>query len=182
MACGQALEFLDRFAGGNFAEFAHQSITSRYEEIDAVIGVAAQLLAWAEFSDAGLAAALPYEARARIDAATDLMEQVQRLLDDAKVHPAAPVMLAGAALEALLRSMLVNCSVAPAGKPGIGSYSIALRKGGLITANDEKDIAAWGGQRNEAAHGDFAKLTVPRAQIMVDGINLFMRQRVPTTP
>jgi hypothetical protein len=61
----------------------------------------------------------PLEARSRVEAATDLMEQVQILLDDRKVHPAGPVMLAGAALEEFLRSMIVTSTLQPKGKPGI---------------------------------------------------------------
>jgi pheromone shutdown protein TraB len=63
------------------------------------------------------------------------------------------------------------------GKPGINSYAQALQAGGSLSAQDVKDITAWAGQRNEAAHGEFAKLSPERAQIMIDGINLFMRQK-----
>jgi len=38
------------------------------------------------------------------------------------------------------------------------------------------------GQRHEAAHGQFDNLTTARAQIMVDGINLFMAQFSVTNP
>ena len=61
--------------------------------------MAAILSDWADYVESGLALEQPFEIRARLEAATDLMEQVQRLLDDRAVHHAAPVMLAGAALE-----------------------------------------------------------------------------------
>jgi hypothetical protein len=107
------------------------------------------------------------------------MEQVQILLDDRKVHPAGPVMLAGAALEEFLRSMIVTSTLQPKGKPGISSYAATLREANLLTAQDVKDITAWGGMRNDAAHGNFGAITIDRARIMVDGINLFMRQKGP---
>jgi hypothetical protein len=63
---------------------------------------------WATYVEEGLADVVGPDARARLDASTDLMEQVQQLLDDGKVHPAAPIMLAGAALEELLRSLVIT--------------------------------------------------------------------------
>src|SRR5260370_38558177 len=106
------------------------------------------------------------------------MERVQRPLDEAKVHAAAPIVLAGSALEEALRGLRVGCPVAPTGKPGMSSYATALQKGGILTPQDVKDITSWAGQRNQAAHGEFDKLNRDRAQTMVDGINLFTRQKL----
>jgi hypothetical protein len=133
--------------------------------------------AWVQFVEDGLAALPPFPVRARLEAATDLMEQVQQLLDDQQAHPAAPVVLAGAALEEFLRSRVTATGTAVAGRPGISAYASALRGHGDISAQDMKDVTAWAGQRNEAAHGNFDLLTCERAQIMVDGINLFVRQK-----
>ena len=149
----------------------------------ALVAVAVILEAWADFVDEGFAAATPFEARARREAATDLMEQVQVLLDDPKVHVAAPVVLAGAALEEFLRSMLATTPAAVVvGRPGIQAYAEALRKVEVLSAQDVKDITAWAGQRNAAAHGQFEQLSLDRARLMVDGVNLFMRQHTPASP
>jgi hypothetical protein len=76
------------------------------------------------------------------------MEQVQVLLDDPKVHVAAPVVLAGAALEEFLRSMLATTPAAVVvGRPGIQAYAEALRKVEVLAAQDVKDITAWAAQR-----------------------------------
>ena len=174
---GRAVEFLRLHAGakshfyGRAAQIAKDG-TPNY----AVKTVASLLHGWANLVETGLIES-PLEARAKVEAATDLMEQVQILLDDRKVHPAAPVMLAGAALEEFLRSMLVLSTTQPKGKPGINSYATALREAELLSAQDLKDITAWGGMRNDAAHGHFEAITIDRARIMVDGINLFMRQK-----
>lgn len=144
------------------------------------IKLAQALTGWANYVEAGLADELPLEARIRVGAATDLMEQVQRLLDDPDVHPAAPVMLAGAALEETLRSLHVGCPEPIVGRLGISAYATALQKAGTLSKQDAKDVTAWAGQRNDAAHGDFDKLDPLRAQIMVDGINHFMRTHTPT--
>lgn len=134
---------------------------------------------WANFVDAGWTTQVPYAARARVDAATDLLEQVQTLLDDSRVHPAAPVVLAGAALEELLRSLVVTHAAEVKGRPGLTTYATALQVAEVLSAQDVKDVIAWAGQRNQAAHGQFDELTRQRAQIMVESINLFMRQRSP---
>jgi len=176
---GRAIEFLRLHAGAqsNFYKQAAQSIKD-FNSRHALVSIASLLIGWADLVEAGLAEA-PLESRARIEAATDLMEQVQILLEDGKVHPAAPVMLAGAALEEFLRSMLAILPTQPRGKPGINTYAAVLRKADLLSAQDLKDITAWAGMRNDAAHGHFDSISIDRARIMVDGINLFMRQKVP---
>ena len=100
------------------------------------------------------------------------------MLDDKRTHPAAPIVLAGAALEEALRSLVIQNRATIVGKPGLNAYAAALKSASVLTTQDVKDITSWAGQRNEAAHGDFANLSPERAQIMVDGINLFMRQRL----
>ena len=139
--------------------------------------VADVLESWVQFVEEGLEAMPPFPVRARMEAATDLMEQVQQLLDDSSAHPAGAVVLAGAALEEFLRSQVSASNATVNGRPGISAYASALRSSGYFSAQDVKDVTAWAGQRNEAAHGQFERLSRDRAQIMVDGINLFIRQK-----
>jgi hypothetical protein len=82
-----------------------------------------------------------------------MMEQVQGLLKDPGLHPAAAVVLAGAALEMFLRSMQDDSDQSVTGKPGISSYADALNKADLITREEVKSITAWADDRNQAAHG-----------------------------
>lgn len=140
--------------------------------------VAACLVAYVKMSEQGLLQ-LPVDAQARITAATDLMEQVNVLLNDRRVHPAAAVMLAGAALEELLRSRLDITDAKPRGKPGITSYANALRQVGALTPQELKDVTAWAGLRNSAAHGRFEQIELANARLMEQGINLFMQQKGP---
>jgi hypothetical protein len=172
-----ALEFL-RLNAGISSQFYEQAVDfSKWHPEGALEGIAEVLRQWATFTRLGLAAK-PFALQVRVEAATDLMEQVQRLLDDGAVHPAAPIMLAGAALEEFLRGLLVGCPVAPSGKAGINSYAAALRQAELINAQDMKDITAWAGLRNHAAHGEFDAIKdVQHAQLMAAGVNLFMRQK-----
>jgi hypothetical protein len=104
------------------------------------------------------------------------MGQVDRLLRDKQVHVAAPIVLAGAALEEFLRALVTANDLVLARKPSLPTYADALRKADVITRQDNKDITTWADQRNDAAHGNFDSLTFDRARLMVDGIELFMRR------
>jgi hypothetical protein len=174
-----ALEFLrTRAAGSHFYQDADSYFSGPPTGgSTALKGVATNVEQWARFIEDGLAGALPSEAQVRVDAATDLTEQVQLLLDEPEVHPAAPVVLAGAALEEFLRSRVVATGTTISGTPGIDTYASALQAAGDLSSTELNAITAWAGQRNEAAHGRFENLSKQRAQIMVDGINLFMQKR-----
>jgi hypothetical protein len=121
------------------------------------------------------------EARARIEASTDLMEQVQQLLDDRGVHPAAPIMLAGAALEEFLRSLVITHGATVEGRAGLQAYGQALAKAGVLSQQDVKNVIAWAGLRNQAAHGEFEDLARANAVLMAQGVNLFLQQKGPVT-
>jgi hypothetical protein len=150
----QARQFLADHAGGSTFEVAasrtHVSPGAGENSIQ-LLTVAFQLREWATYEESGVSHQKPFEVRFRIEAATDIMEQVQELLKDHGVYPAAPVVLAGAALEMFLRSMQVDSGQPIAGKPSISSYADALRKVELITRGDVKNITAWADDRNEAA-------------------------------
>lgn len=172
-----AIEFLRRFASGSaFTSAAERALDDRYHDSSAVADVAGQLRNWVRFVRDGLAGVQPFSVRARIEAATDLMEQIQALLEDRGIHPAAPVVLAGAALEEFLRAMWEMTDEPLQGQPSISKYAEALRRLEMLSRQDIKDISGWAGLRNNAAHGHFDDLSADRARLMVDGINLFMRQ------
>ncbi|MFE9099863.1 hypothetical protein [Actinomadura geliboluensis] len=178
-----ALEFLQRNAPGtNFALSAKQlfETESRVSAQGAVEGVAGILEAWARSTRESWAQALPFEVQARIEAATDLMEQVQQLLSDPKVHHAAPVVLAGAALEEFLRSRITTKGLIHSSKPGINAYAAALQAEGDLSRQEVKNITSWAGLRNHAAHGEFDQFSREEARIMVMGVNLFLQQRTAT--
>jgi hypothetical protein len=97
----QALDFLDRYAGSDsqwavrghvvFDEGGHSMETGARDLGDV-------LRAWADQVEAGIISVPQGEAQGvRAIASTDLMEQVRKLMEDKEVHPAAPIMLAGAA-------------------------------------------------------------------------------------
>jgi len=114
-----------------------------------------------------------------LDVVSDFLEQAQRLLEATNVHPAAPAVLIGATIEEFLRTW-VEAEALSLGnrKPGLDAYASVLREADLITKQDMKDITAWGGIRNHAAHGEWQEVSDKhRVRLMLEGINLFMRQK-----
>lgn len=175
------LDFFRRYAGGTeFYRLAGEAVEKVGWARNYLERLAELLLAFVEASESGLVTSVPYEVRARVDAANDLMEQVEDLLSDPGVHPAAPIALAGAALEALLRSLWEQASCPPlTGKPGLSSYASALQKAQVLNRQEVKDITAWAGRRNDAAHGHFDDVNLAGARLMAAGVNLFIQQRAP---
>jgi hypothetical protein len=99
-------------------------------------------------------------------ARTDLMGQVRQLLEDKNVHPAAPIVLCGAALEIALRALADAKNVPYPDKPGITALAVALRGKKLLTVQEVKELEVCGGLRNLAAHGEFDDLDTRRAGLM----------------
>jgi hypothetical protein len=62
-------------------------------------------------------------------------------------------------------------------KPCLDSYSKVLKEEDVITKQDVKDITAWGGLRNHAAHGEWDEVADrTRISVMLEGVNLFLRK------
>lgn len=177
-----AADFLRSQAGAQSAFYTTAVRAMKLPPSIARPEIADALEGWARYADDELAAGVSFESRARLEASTDLLEQVETRLQDKTVHVAAPIVLAGAALEEFLRSLIAQHGIAFHRKPSISAFADELRKTGALTKQDVKDITSWAGQRNDAAHGDFDQLSRERARIMVDGINLFMRQQGQAPP
>jgi len=173
-----ALDFLRVHAGSGsaFLQQARVAANQGGSSRSGASAVADALEGWLAYEAAGLAPGVSLETLAQIKVATDLMEQVDRLLNDKRAHVAAPIVLAGAALEEFLISLATANEIVLVREPSPSTYAEALKKAEVITNQDIKDITAWVGQRNDAAHGNFDTLSLDRARLMADGINLFMRQ------
>jgi hypothetical protein len=174
----QASEFLRRYAGESSAFYHDVSTMLRmYSHIDAQT-VASVLRAYANFAEAGLHAATSPERTAQLDVVADYLEQAASLLQKDDVHPAAPAMLIGATLEEFLRTWLEECKLQLNDRSrGLDTYSAALRTADKITKQDVKDITSWAGLRNSAAHGRWEEVADrSRVQLMLEGVNLFIRK------
>jgi hypothetical protein len=136
------------------------------------------LRSFRDYVEAGLNTEVGPERRAQLDVVSDLLEQAHRVLESREVHPAAPAMLIGATLEEFLRTWAesLNLTIGTR-KPGIQAYSDVLRDGEHISKQDAKDILVWAGLRNDAAHGNWEQVQdKARIQLMLEGVNLFMRK------
>ena len=126
----------------------------------------------------GLHQGISVERQAQLDVVSDLMEQAFTLVEDPEAHPAIAAVIAGATLEEFLRTWVEGENLSLVNRrPSIDAYAQTLREANKLTKQDIKDITSWAGTRNDAAHGDFAKVSDRSGvRLKLDGINLFMRK------
>lgn len=127
---------------------------------------------------AGLYEGMNPEHRAQLDTISDYLSQAYVLLQDKRVHAAAPTVLIGATLEEFLRMWVENEGLSLGNrKPSLDAYTMTLREADAITKQDVKDITACAGLRNSAAHGNWEDVAdKQRIQMMLENVNLFMRK------
>ncbi|MFV8751897.1 hypothetical protein ACNOYE_15235 [Nannocystaceae bacterium ST9] len=126
--------------------------------------------------DAGVLTELSLKRRAQADVLADIFDQADVILDGNDFNPAAAAVLIGGALEQFLRAW-VDEKCPPVGtKRGIDAYAAILRSADLITKTEKKQIDFWAGLRNDAAHGDLAKVNRENVRLMSQGVALFMQQ------
>jgi hypothetical protein len=170
-------EFLRQYAGPRNTFFAQAAASSGYAAF--MITTLSRILdSFVEYLEAGLATNLSPERQAHIDVVSDILGQAQVMLEADGYHPAAAAVLIGASLEEYLRTWVEGTAFSiGSAKPGIDAYMKALRGAELISKQDVKDITSWAGIRNHAAHGEWAEVgDRARVRLMLEGVNLFMRQ------
>ena len=177
----QASEFLRRFGGPDnsfWKTIAKAGGIGRYSAGNEAAVIMNTLLAFAAYVQSGLAEGISPTRKAQLDVVSDLLEQSNCLLEDTKVHPAAPAVLIGATLEEFLRTWIEEEGLSwGERKSGIDTYMQVLREAGRITKQDAKDITAWAGIRNHAAHGEWNHVeSREQIKLMLQGVNLFMRK------
>lgn len=112
------------------------------------------------------------------DVFTDFLDMAQHLLDDGGYKDAAAV-IAGSSLEAHLRALSDKHGIAT--KDGQGTPKKAqllnqeLDKSGAYQGKTEqKNVTAWLGLRNDAAHGDYAKYQPAQVGLLIASIRDFI--------
>jgi hypothetical protein len=155
-----ALDFLERVAGrdSQWSVRAQDVFDNNHKSMETGARALGDVLReWAEQVDTGMVVPRAGEVQGvRAVASTDLMEQVRVLVADKSVHPVAPILLAGGALEIALRAAVEELELAE--RPSITAYARRLRSEDLLTAQDMKDVEQMAGVRNAAAHGGFEGL------------------------
>lgn len=173
----QAIELIRKFAGENsyFYQALKEPIYDTNEYKSRVVDV---LQSYIDFIDNGLISNMSFEREVQIETVSDFLEQANSLLNDNKIHPSAPAVIIGAALEEFLRNWLedINFDISLI-KHSLDGYSQELKKLELINKQDIKDITSWGGIRNSAAHGRFDEVEDRnRIKLMLEGVNMFIRK------
>ena len=177
-----ALAFLERFTGveSRWTRNAHEVFDNRGDGQSMESGARAiggVISEWIAAVRTGQAQPRLVESLgARAVASTDLLEQVRSLNADEKVVPAAPIVLAGAALEIALRSAVEELSLTAPTKPSISAYAKVLRSADVLNKQDMKDVEQMAGLRNQAAHGEHNELSRERSGLMEQQVNYFLRQ------
>lgn len=115
-------------------------------------------------------------ARIRGELFSDFLEMAQHLLDQGYKDPAAVV--AGSALEEHLRQMCLRAGIdllaAPAQPKKADVLNADLAKAGTCSKLEQKDVTAWLGLRNSAAHGKYSDYDAGRVGLMIAGIREFI--------
>ncbi|GAA0720619.1 hypothetical protein Drose_06890 [Dactylosporangium roseum] len=180
------LEFLRQYAGegSSWAKHATEKLAKKGDTIaDKSHGLGDILRGWVDQVEAGVVEIAGSRAWAEVSVvSTDLMSQVRRLLNDRETHPAAPIVLCGAALEIALRALADARNVIVPSRPTISTLSAVLRQASILTAQDVKDLEQCGGIRNAAAHGEFDILSKERAGLMEQQTNLLLRRLADLHP
>lgn len=178
-----AMEFLRQYAGGD-SHWSQRSVQHFESHGDSqsmesgARGISDLLLAWCEQVEAGITEIAGSRAREEVGiASTDLITQAHRLLEDKNAHPAAAIVLCGAALEIALRSLVEDRGIdLGSERPSMMAYARALRRAELVSAQDVKDFETCAGLRNSAAHGQFDALSIERAGLMEQQSGLLLRR------
>ena len=176
----EAAEFLRVYAGEKSEFFTSLKQCLDGEHNGEYLGKLANesLTGFVRYLQAGLHEGTTPTRQAQLDTVSDILDQARLLLEQQEVHPAAPAVLIGAALEEFLRTWLENANISLGNKkPSLESYSQLLKENDLITKQDTKDISSWGGLRNHAAHGEWDQVEDrKRISMMLEGVGLFMRR------
>lgn len=117
------------------------------------------------------------EDRARGAVFHDFLEMAEHVL--ATIHAAPAAVLAGAVMEQHVRKLAGlherNALVTAKGRPRAFEDLITdLARPGVIHESERKLLAAWYGQRTDAAHGHFAKSNDREVQRMIEGVREFV--------
>ena len=121
------------------AEISYENHGQRQSIESGARALAPMLRAWAEQVEAGVIDIVGTLERAEIEAvSTDVMGQVRRLLEDRDSHPAAAIMLCGAALEVALRAAVEVHGLEVAERHSIMAFARRLAGDKLLNKQDKQ--------------------------------------------
>jgi hypothetical protein len=108
---------------------------------------------------------------------SDFLDMAHHLISNGYKDAAA--VISGSVLEQHLRKICDknNIAISAGDKPKkADGLNAELAGAGAISKLDQKQITAWLGLRNHAAHGEYEKYSIEEVRIMSQGIMNFMSQ------
>lgn len=112
----------------------------------------------------------------RAEAFSDFLEMATHLLSEGYKDAAA--VIAGTVLEQHLRSLADNSGISARVPDGrwkkAETINAELASNNVITKLEQKNITAWLGLRNEAAHGNYHNYDLSNVRLLIDSIGFFM--------
>jgi hypothetical protein len=106
------------------------------------------------------------------DLFSDFLEMAEYFLEEGYKDPAA--VMAGGVLEEHLRKLTSKHGITIPPKPQLHSMNSDLAKAGAYGKNEQKQVTAWAGLRNDAAHGNYAKYAIEEIRVMIMGLRDFI--------
>ncbi|MFE8950619.1 hypothetical protein [Streptomyces sp. NPDC007856] len=113
---------------------------------------------------------------AHADTHSDYLDMADTLLQSGYKDAAA--VIAGTALEVHARMLCAKRGVntmLPSGAPmKADAMNIELKREGVYNEAQRKQVSAWMGLRNSAAHGDYGDYDKQQVRLLIDGVRDFM--------
>ena len=110
------------------------------------------------------------------DVFSDYLEMASHLVSQGYKDPAA--VMAGSTLEVHLKKLCERNDIETVksnGKPKtVDALNAELTKVGVYTKLDQKNVTAWLGLRNNAAHGEYDEYTKEQVRLLIDGVRDFI--------
>lgn len=106
------------------------------------------------------------------DLFSDFLEMAEYLLQEGYKDPAA--VIAGGVLEEHLRKLCGKHGVTIPAKAKFDTMNADLAKTKTYNKNDQKQVTAWAGLRNDAAHGSYKNYSDSEVKSMVAGVRDFI--------
>jgi hypothetical protein len=106
------------------------------------------------------------------DLFSDFLEMAEYFLDEGYKDPAA--VMAGGVLEEHLRKLCGKHLGTISARPKLDTMNTDLAKASAYGKNEQKQVTAWAGIRNDAAHGNYGNYTNDQVKLMVAGIRDFL--------
>lgn len=110
--------------------------------------------------------------RLHADTFSDFLEMAEYFLEDGFKDPAA--VMAGGVLEEHLRKLSEKNNLSLPDRPKLDTMNSNLASQSAYGKNDQKQVTAWAGIRNAAAHGKYADYSIEQVKLMVAGIRDFI--------